>query len=948
MQSHLRELEDRVKRAAPGYRRAEIIRVADERLRKRWDDGAGLNRSKVSEWFVKGRVPQDFRILWEFVAVLLEAAGAPPPDSQVRRSWWDRQCGQWKALWELAGNTRSKPDEPATGPAATGASTPRAGEVGLDELGVHPSVRLESSSGERADQFPPYVPRDCDGMIDETSRRGGLVVIEGRSGSGKTRVAAESMRRILADRWLLTPDDAAALRQLAESAENLHDAVVWLNDLENFFGPSGLDVPMLSTLCPPGRTDVVLLATLRSEERLDLETHSAFGPARSAASDVLRKAATIQLPLLFSRSERERAAELRSDGRIAHWLDEGGETGLGEYLAAGPAAVARWLAGAGGAHVTGAALVSAAVDCGRAHYRKPVPLDVLSEMSEHYLDERDAHHPDRPTPDQALKWATTLVSGASSCLTSHAGRRYRAFDYLLDYQQRNEAAPPVPEPVLAILLSHATGDDFAAVFVVAMTSSLNADQPTLADLALARHGEVNGFDNVWQQVMWLLRMTSFSDVADLATTSPEVMAFAVAASSPRREAWDFGARFVRWLRLFAEADNPVAMGLLGSELCAGGDTQEGEAWLRRSAEAGNIDSGAEMARRLRDADRDVELTAWLDDAAAAGRGRVVVQFARQLIAEGHRNEAKRWCRRAAALGDPDAMVGLAELCREDDEWDETERLLRAAADAGHPIGMYHLGLTLMPLIGRGREAEEWFRKAADTGIGRAAVCLAILLHQRGATAPLDEWLDRERGAGSGDNVLAFAEQLAARGEMADAETWCRHAVDLGSTQAIRRLGDVLHSRGDAEGARESYHRAADLGDISAMVSLSHHLYRSGEPAEAERWLRLAVQDAHVLRTRPEAEDQVMTRAKLALAWLLDERGETQEAQQWYEEAAQEGNPDAMYNLGLLLERQGQQDEARRWFGRASDLGDVGATNALWRTYKATRARPPAGPDIINT
>lgn len=922
------ELEDRARQAAPGYTRAQAIRAADDQLRARLGDGVGLNRSTVSDWFVKNRIPQDFRVLWEFVAVLLEAAGARPRDSPTARPWWAEQNARCKGLWEAALGTRPPSREANTAETVSVPPRgPRVGEVDLHELGVHPAVQLTgehvSEADQGPDQLPPYVPRDCDELIDQALALGGLVIVEGRSGAGKSRAAAESMRRVAADRQLLAPRDSTALERLSEPPGELRDAVVWLDDLERFCGPGGLDVSMLGRFCPAGRVDVVILATLRSEARRLLEKRPDFGHMGPVSvADVFRMATVIRPSLQFSPSERERANELRSDARIAHWLDHGGQAGLAEYLAAGPAAVDRWLAGRDGAHVVGAALVSAAVDCSRGQYTKPLPLAVLSELFRHYLDPRDAYRPGQHSLDDALIWATTPVSGASSCLLSEADG-YRAFDYLVDYQQRNPVAPPIPDAVLSTLLSHASDKDFPAVFVAALTRSLNAEQPTLADLALARHGEVAGFDNVWEQVACLLMLTSRSD----------------------SEGWDFGSRYVRWLRPFAEAGNAVAMGILGLQLCLNGDTQQGEVWLRRSAEAGQDDAAAEIARLLHTAGRREELEAWLDGAVADGRGRIVVQFAEQLIEERHRAEAKQWYRRAVALGDPDAMVGLAVMCQQDREWAEAERLSRTAAEAGHPLGMYNLALSLMPLIGHRREAENWFRKAADAGIKHAAVYLAMLLHERGDTAGLDDWLDRERAnSGGGEQALAFAAQLASRGDMENAERWYRHAMELGNTEAARALGDVLYVKGDLKGARTYYQHAADQGDVSAMVSLGF-ICLPGDPEKAERWFRSVLKDANVIRDRPEAESRAMTLAKFNLACLLDQQGKVEEAEHWYEQAAHADNTDAMYNLGRLLERQGKQEKARKWFRRASDLGDTAATNALWRTYAPPIVRPPAGPAL---
>jgi hypothetical protein len=445
--------------------------------------------------------------------------------------------------------------DPAS-PNATGTAAPpsprarQVSEVGFTELGVHPALGLADAgpAGQRGrrDWYPPYVPRDRDEQIDQALTGGGLVIVEGCSGSGKSRAAAEAVRRVTAGRQLLIPARPDELAALSGLPGGLHSAVVWLDNLERFGGPGGLDLPMLERLCPQGRHDVVIVATLRSEERQFLVRRPGIASGHTASiEDALRVATVVRLGIEFSAAERERAAGMRADPRIARWLDHGGPTGLAEYLAAGPPAVARWLAGRGGENVLGAALVSAAVDCRRLRYTEPLPLDRLIELARFYLDSGDAHRPGRPTFEQALKWATESVSGASSCLLPHSEDHYRAFDYLVDHQQRDPGAPLIPEGVVSALLSWVPYEEARYIVGQVAVGVFDTDQPRLADLALARFGQIEGFDNSCVFVGEILAATSFSD---------------------RGPDWQFSTRYVRWLRPYADDGNAEAMGLIGSTL----------------------------------------------------------------------------------------------------------------------------------------------------------------------------------------------------------------------------------------------------------------------------------------------------------------------------------------------------------------------------------------------
>lgn len=125
-------------------------------------------------------------------------------------------------------------------------------------LGVHRAADLADADATTRlhllglpERVPLYVPRDCDATVDRALAAGGLVLLEGPSASGKSRTAYEAMRRCLPDRILLVPNAAGSLRELVDSGYELRDAVIWLDDLERFLGPSGLDIHLLHRICPP-------------------------------------------------------------------------------------------------------------------------------------------------------------------------------------------------------------------------------------------------------------------------------------------------------------------------------------------------------------------------------------------------------------------------------------------------------------------------------------------------------------------------------------------------------------------------------------------------------------------------------------------------------------------------------------------------------------------------
>jgi hypothetical protein len=115
-------------------------------------------------------------------------------------------------------------------------------------------------------RVPVYVPRDLDARLDAALARGGLVLLRGDSTAGKSRAAYEAMRRLPGDRFVLIPTQRTSLRALRDAGMTFRDTVVWLNDLEGFLGPGGLDTGVLHWLVSDGGRLVVVLATMRSSE----------------------------------------------------------------------------------------------------------------------------------------------------------------------------------------------------------------------------------------------------------------------------------------------------------------------------------------------------------------------------------------------------------------------------------------------------------------------------------------------------------------------------------------------------------------------------------------------------------------------------------------------------------------------------------------------------------
>ena len=306
-----------------------------------------------------------------------------------------------------------------------------------------------SGSAGLARNQPVYVPRDIDPELDAAIAAGGLVVVLGDSTAGKSRAAYEALARLPADRWLLKPLKRESLGELADNGLQLRDTVVWLNELQDFLGPRGLDVPLLEQLTGPVVQNVVVLATMRSSEYLrrwpqdQQDDQAQHADQMQAERKVIERARQLRLKRNLTPAEIQRAVERARDPRIADALEHSGEYGLAEYLAASPELWDRWqdaMAVDNPDYIqVGAAIVAAALDCRRAGLGRPTPKTLLRALYSWYLDKPRASQLADEVIADGLSWASAPIRATSGLLTA-VGGGYEAFDYLLDKLQADPNA----------------------------------------------------------------------------------------------------------------------------------------------------------------------------------------------------------------------------------------------------------------------------------------------------------------------------------------------------------------------------------------------------------------------------------------------------------------------------------------------------------------------------
>ncbi|MGW4059487.1 hypothetical protein ACWEGE_14455 [Amycolatopsis sp. NPDC004747] len=403
---------------------------------------------------------------------------------------------------------------------------PKVADVSLLALRVKRAVDTFDAEGR---DLPRYVARDRDEDLEWAIATGGLVLLHGRAAAGKSRAAAEAVRRLRPGHDLLVPVDAPALRKIAESG--LTDTVVWLDDLERFLVPGGLDVGLFQRLAP----SVCMVATIRDHE---LAVHRTVeGAINKAAADLIASIPPSHLIAIEQRlteAEQERARTAQAgDPRIGRALEA--SEGFAEYLAAGMPMLERWSVGDSPLFYVGQALISAAVDCRRAGYAEPVPSATLAELYRHYLPTPWCERPDLPPVAEGLEWAARPVLGASSCLQPRTDGSYLASDYLVDRAQEGTSPlrdSPVPDRTWEVLLSLSSGPDAVAVGF----GAYDADRFEVAE-GFFRHAFETGDEMaLGPAAMAIGKLGRFAEVGEIFRNAEqagneEVMAYAVLALS---------------------------------------------------------------------------------------------------------------------------------------------------------------------------------------------------------------------------------------------------------------------------------------------------------------------------------------------------------------------------------------------------------------------------------
>ncbi|MEU0008851.1 tetratricopeptide repeat protein [Streptomyces sp. NPDC006314] len=763
--------------------------------------------------------------------------------------------------------------------------------TGADLLGL--GVHRARAGGSDGSALPPYVLRDVDGQVRDEVRAaaasGGFVLLTGDSTAGKSRTALEAVRAVLPGHLLLAPPRDADLRPLGRAAgEPAYDRhVLWLDDLERYLGPAGLEPSLLTSLTGAG---LVVLATLR-DERYDTlrevadEVSGEGGPSRMTAETglrVLNMVEPIVVRRLWSDAELVRVAQA-DDSRLNEAHAHHGTHGIAEYLAAGPELLAEWRraarATAKGGHPRGAALVAAAVDLARVGLIGDLPVALLQEVHHGYLRALGGAAL-RPEPyTEAFAWASQVRYGVASLLMEgEEESTKRPFDYLVDSVARDPEASDVPDSVWLAALKHA--DD--------------GTRPLIAQVA--------SFSEQWAIAEQAWRPLAEAGVEEAVINYTSAQLFQRLDPSEVEPL----------LRPVAEAGSAVAQLNLAAVLKMRGADEEAERWWLMAAQAGLVLASFNLYAHYRNKGEEENAETWLRRAAEGGYAAAITTLATLLHTRGDEAEAEPWWQAGAMAGDTEAMYAHGHLLRLRGDG-QGELWLRRAAERGHDRAAEILG-RVADERGDLSEAEKWWRLAAEAGDTEAANQLGVLLSRRGERAEGAIWYAKAAEGGHQVAMSNLAVWLSDEGDVEGAKEWYRRAGEAGSAEALNNLGVLFRMEGDLAEAEAVLRRAADADDAKGCLNLIDLLICDGRVQEAKPLLLGLLHD-------PDGAEETITFVE-----LTRRAGRPQVARTILHWAAEAGRLDAAHNLGTHYYLEGMPEEAEHWWRRSAPTVAVSAYN----------------------
>ena len=254
----------------------------------------------------------------------------------------------------------------------------------------------------------------------------------------------------------------------------------------------------------------------------------------------------------------------------------------------------------------------------------------------------------------------------------------------------------------------------------------------------------------------------------------------------------------------------------------------------------------------------------------------------------------------------------------------------AVADAdGIEVGAVGLAFAAQ-LQGDEAGEEGILTSAAERGNAKAATVLGRILHRRGEMTAAEGYLRQAAASGDEDGTVALAALQAEKGEYRAAEALLT-PLEAVHPRASFVLGLMDYKRGNMADARRRAQAAAQAGFPGAaglMGALAEH---AGQRAEADGWYTEGAN-----RGDPEAQVTLASH-------LMDT--DKAEARRWLRIAQEAGHPEAAHLLGDIAAKDGKMLLAVKYWRAASERGSSGASLHLGY-YLADHGNPKEAESLL--
>jgi tetratricopeptide (TPR) repeat protein len=838
-------------------------------------------------------------------------------DQREPSAWWGRLGVDLTALIHLPIEPRIDGGEPdqlenlLALPLTPAGELPSVAGTDIYEIGVSPSKYVEPGG-----PSPPYAPRrHLDAELEDAFGRSPFVLLVGPATSGKSRTAIELLRRATPDARLIVPtaDPTAPGRLARLDLPTAGDAaVLWLDDLERWLGPTGIDLKVLGHLQrrnPP----IKVLATIRSKAYEDVSQTE--GDAGRTARTILGRGRTVTMPWRPSPEDQAAATEQYPE-------EDFSERSIGEQLAAAPELERRYQNGYE-SNPYGWAVLQATIDWARMGLEVPIPDALLFGLWTRYLAES---HPSLERTKAAfadgVSWARDPVAGNVAPLilvSGDEGPAYQVFSHLRAYADGQAGNQPVAIPRAAwdLVVGALPAEDLLSVAFAALTRR----EIEVAALAAARAREAaDGVVKAWATLL-LGDLEIQQDDPDAAKALLlEAAASEVPDVVPLAQL-DLGALLVAMgdlsgarapLESALQSDDPavvsVAQSHLGGLLILLGEGGRARELLEAALQSEDSRAAAAAGARL---------GGLLANPGEAGRAAIQQKAVPAAV------ERMTPPSPGQTGGRPPDQV--AQVARQFKNAALEPRLTRVV-----PMAQASLGGALIEQ-GELRRARELLDAAIGSGDSEISMVaranLAVLLQQEGKLDQARHELEELRAVQdvyiSALSRVNLAGLMAGEGDTGQARGLLAEVIAEGhpdqAPRAAVALGDVAASEQDAAAAKAAYQLAMEsdhpLWSLAARIHLAFVLAGTNDRTRARELLEDVETSEH--------PDQAAAAADF-LGDLLAGDGDVQGATAAYERAIESGHslwaPMARTDLALLIAKTGDGDRVRELLEPVVALG----------------------------